>query len=114
MRFSRRIVEIARELLRGSTDGALALARTVALCGYAARCGMLSEQDAWQTVLVAAKLAQQGFGSWEAFADDCQRAARVSASDDEPMATVVRDLREGLWSQLPWNIDLQITLLEPT
>jgi hypothetical protein len=100
-------------LLHGATDRALALARTVALSGYAARCGMLTEQDAWQTVLVAAKLAQQTFATWGAFADDCRRAAGASAGADEPMATIVRDLHGGPWSELPWDVDLQITLLDP-
>jgi Protein of unknown function (DUF1266) len=99
-------------LLHEATDRALALARTVALAGYAARCGLLTEQDAWQTVLVAAKLAQQTFASWGAFADDCQRAARASTGADEPMAAIVRDLHGGPWPQLPWDLDLQITLLD--
>lgn len=98
------VVRMTQELMHDPTERALPLARIVALAGYAARCGLLDEPGAWQTALVAARVAQLTYPSWQAFGEELVRTGGAAC---EP---IVGALRAGLWSEIPWDTDLQVVL----
>lgn len=84
-----------RDRLRQGT--AKDLSRVVAAIGAAVWAGIMTDDDGWQVILVAGKLAQQGYGSWDAFGAACD-------GDVEPARAV--------WAERPWQTDLQVTLVD--
>lgn len=73
------------------------LAHVVAAFSIATVAQYVSEDDAWQAILLAARLAQTGYSSWDDFAASCD------AVPDEVRAQ---------WAQLPWTTDLEVVLPE--
>ncbi|MEO7735618.1 MAG: hypothetical protein ABIY55_31985, partial [Kofleriaceae bacterium] len=84
----------ARERLHARRE----LAHVVAAFSLASLAQHVSEDDAWQAILLAGKLAQTTYASWDDFAATCA-----------PVPDEVR----AQWAELPWTTELDVTLLDP-
>jgi ribosomal protein S27E len=83
----------ARPRLQGRRE----LAHVVAAFSIATVAQHVSEDDAWQAIALAARLAQLTYRSWDELAATC-----------EPVADDVR----AQWATLPWDTELEVTLAE--
>jgi len=106
------LIAWTRTLLHDTGERALDLARVVAAIGWGVRADLMTEEDGWHVILVAGKLAQAAYRSWAEYAEGYTRAWRATGPV-EPTATQIGELRAGLWSTLPWDTDLEVTLFEP-
>ena len=79
------------------------LAQVVSAMGGAVWAELISEEDAWHVILVAGKLAQQRYQSWDDFAAGYVQARAGDLSKCR-----------ALWSELPWSTELGVTLVDPT
>jgi hypothetical protein len=89
------LIAWTRLQLRGD---AAARARVIAMVGYAACAGVMSEEDAWHVVLVAGKLVQQAHRSWD------ELAAALGGSIPQAV--------RAWWAELPWDTPLEVMLLD--
>ena len=62
------VIAWARDRPHAQGERAWHLAQVVGLMRMAAGTGLVSEEDSWHVMLFSAKLAQQSYDSWEAFA----------------------------------------------
>ena len=74
------------------------LAHVVAAFSIATLAQYVSEDDAWQAILLAGKLAQTTYASWDELATTCG-----------PVPDEVR----AQWAELPWTTELDVTVLDP-
>jgi Protein of unknown function (DUF1266) len=74
------------------------LAHVVAAFSIATLAQYVSEDDAWQAILLAGKLAQTTYRSWDELAATCA-----------PVSDEVR----AQWAALPWTTELDVTVLDP-
>ena len=74
------------------------LAHVVAAFSIATLAQYVSNDDAWQAILLAGKLAQTTYHSWDDFATTCA-----------PVPDEVR----AAWAELPWTTELDVTVLAP-
>ena len=93
------LIAWTREQLRG---GAWELAHVIATWRWAAGAHVASDDDAHHVILLAGKLAQTAYRSWEDFAAACERGGGE-----------VSDAARASWRDLPWNTELGVTLVEP-
>jgi hypothetical protein len=95
-----------RPRLHGTSgdERAYELAQIVAVVGTAVWAKLMSDDDAWHVILVAARLAQQAFSSWDEFAASYLRGH--GAPQDLETA-------RALWAELPWTTDLEVSLVDP-
>ncbi|MEO8705428.1 MAG: DUF1266 domain-containing protein [Kofleriaceae bacterium] len=106
------VIEYAKLRLHAGGERGLALAEVVAVVGHAYLAGLMTEDDAWNIALVTGKLAQQAYTQWSEFAASYERAWQAAGAPVEPTATHLRELERGLWAQLPWATDLDVTLFD--
>ena len=83
----------ARDRLHGRRE----LAHVVAAFSIATTARLVSEDDAWQVILLAGALAQGAHASWDAL------AASVG-----PVTAAVR----AQWAELPWATELEVAIFE--
>jgi len=88
------------------------VARYICLCRWGYLCGYLTEEDAWEKIMPAARFAQKTFDSWENLGKNYligrefwspQNDGRYIYED-----TYMRLLEapESPWKKLPWNLSL--------
>ncbi len=87
------LIAWARERLHGKRE----LPHVVAAFSVATVAGLVSEDDAWQAILLTGKLVQAAHGSWD------ELAASVG-----PVPDAVR----AQWDALPWATELGVTIFE--
>lgn len=80
------------------------LAQVSAVMQVAVQAQHISEVDAWHVLLFTAKLAQQSYESWEAFAASYLRG-RGGPQD--------LDAARAVWAELPWTTELDVTIVDP-
>ena len=97
------LVAWSRDVFGGAGPRAYPMAQIVAVMGSAVCAQIVSYDDAWQAILLAGKLAQDAYGSWDDFATAYARA------DTAPL----QQLRDGLWAELPWHTELGVTVFAP-
>ncbi len=84
--------------------------RYISLCRGGVEAGWLSEQEAWDRIIPAARLLQASYGSWTDFASDYLLGRNFwnpqAARDNETIRYTVTLLKappKGLWSTIDWN-----------
>jgi uncharacterized protein DUF1266 len=84
--------------------------RYINLCRWGYVCGWLSEQEAWDRIIPAARLLQASYNSWGDFAQDYLLGRNFwnpqTGKDNETIRYTVALLNlppKGLWSTIPWN-----------
>ncbi len=92
--------------------------RLVAVVGWGAWAGYVTQEDAWQILLVAAARVQKTYDSWRAYADGYELGRHFwsSGAEDEGVRNALAKLLEDSnspWTNLPWNLDLGVILLDP-
>jgi hypothetical protein len=87
--------------------------RYINLCRWGVVSGWLTEQEAWDRIVPAARLLQASFTSWDEFAVDYIVGRNFwnpqSASENETIRYTVSLLEfppKGVWSTIPWNESL--------
>jgi hypothetical protein len=99
------LIAWTRGLLHGKDPRAFDLARVVAVVGAAVGAQLMTEEDAWHVILVAGKVAQQAYRSWDELAAGYVRAGGGRPLDDPALL--------ALWSELPWDTELGVTVVDP-
>jgi hypothetical protein len=98
--------------LRGATLPITAwdFGRYINLCRWGVLCGWITEAEAWDRILPAARLLQASYASWDDYAADYLLGRNFwspeSASENETIRYTVALLKlapNGLWSTVPWN-----------
>lgn len=106
----------------GGGEPAWELARVVAAVGRAYWAAIMTETDALDVVLLAGKLVQQRYRSWDDFAAALLRGAAAHAEREASRQAVATELDGvvaalladgGLWRELPWQLELGVTLVDP-
>ncbi len=88
--------------------------RYVALCGWAYVAGYLSEEEAWQRIMPAARLLQKTFNSWEDLGKNHVTGREFwSWQQTQARGALTRQCYNKLltdktspWVQLKWNLEL--------
>ncbi|MEQ8174636.1 MAG: DUF1266 domain-containing protein [Syntrophomonadaceae bacterium] len=87
--------------------------RLVCLTEWSYTAGYLSQQEAWNEIMSAAKLLQSTFTSWQDLADNYLLGRKFwSGADNPDLKTVVKKLLDdpkSPWVTLPWNLSLDIS-----
>jgi len=116
----------ARNLSKTRPIIAWDFARYIALCKWGTWAGYLSEQEAWDRIIPAARTLQASYNSWPDFADDYIRgrtywSARQMREDGDNVRKSVGLLligiyrpaqnlsippKAGLWAECPWGESL--------
>lgn len=92
--------------------------RLVAVVGWGTWAGYVSEQDAWQILLVAAARVQKVYDSWRAFGEGYELGRQFwsnGAQHDGTRNALIKltsDPRSP-WMTLPWTLDLGVQMLDP-
>jgi hypothetical protein len=88
-------------------------ARYINLCRWGADCGWLTEQEAWDRIIPAARLLQTSYASWDDFAADYLLGRNFwspeTGADNETVRFTVKLLNfppRGLWSTIRWDESL--------
>ena len=92
--------------------------RYVALCGWGYLCGYLSEDEAWATIMPAARLLQRTFDSWEDLGRNHVIGRRFWSLDQtNKRGPLTQHAYESLltaptspWNSIPWDLDLGSSL----
>jgi hypothetical protein len=101
--------------LRGATLPITAwdFGRYINVCRWGVICGWISEQEAWDRIIPAARLLQASYTSWDDYAADYLLGRNFwspqAASDNETIRYTVALLKlppKGLWSTIRWNESL--------
>jgi Protein of unknown function (DUF1266) len=101
--------------LRGATLPITAwdFGRYINLCRWGVFCGWLTEQEAWDRIVPAARLLQASYASWDDFASDYLLGRNFwnpeMGSDNETVRYTVKLLSlppNGLWSTIRWDESL--------
>jgi hypothetical protein len=87
--------------------------RYINVCRWGVECEWITEQEAWDRILPAARLLQASYSSWEEFAADYLLGRNFwnpqTAADNDTIRYTVALLRlppSGLWSTIDWNESL--------
>lgn len=87
--------------------------RYINLCRWGVDCGWLTEQEAWDRIIPAARLLQASYASWDDYAADYLLGRNFwnpgTASDNETIryrVTLLKLPPKGLWSTIDWNDSL--------
>lgn len=109
-------VEIAQQY--GTRLGAKSIAgwdfsRYVFLCRRGFLVGYLSEQEAWERIMPAARLMQDSFSSWDDLGDNYLTGRMFWSLQQSQQSATWRDAERELltrpdspWVQIPWDTDL--------
>ena len=86
------------------------IGRYINLCRWGVQAGWISEQEAWDRIIPAARLLQASYTSWADFASDYLRGRNFwnpqTATDNETIRYSVSLLMappKGLWSTIDWS-----------
>jgi hypothetical protein len=90
-------------------------ARYVSLCRWGYAAGYLSEDEAWQRIMYAARILQRTFGSWQEFGENYLIGREFwslhqTQKDGRAMRTAYMRLlndSESPWNRIPWALDLE-------
>lgn len=91
--------------------------RVVAVVGWGAWAGYVSENDAWQILLVAAARVQKAYDSWQAFGQ-AYELGRLFWSGGKPNDATAKALAKltsdpkSPWLTLPWTLDLGVQIID--
>jgi uncharacterized protein DUF1266/sulfatase-modifying factor enzyme 1 len=88
--------------------------RYITVCRWGYNAGYLTESEAWEKIVPAARLLQDSWDSWRAFAADYLRGCAYwkpeeLGKDYEQYRDAMAELGEapdGLWATIPWNQSL--------
>lgn len=88
--------------------------RYIELCRWGYACGYLSEDEAWQRIMPAARALQRTFTSWQDIADDYEigykfwslAETRQNYAQMRWAYQTLRDDPKSPWHTVPWNTDL--------
>jgi hypothetical protein len=87
--------------------------RYINLCRWGVDCEWITEKEAWDRIIPAARLLQASYASWEEYAADYLLGRNFwnpeSASNNETIRYTVTLLKlppKGLWSTIAWNESL--------
>jgi DNA-directed RNA polymerase subunit RPC12/RpoP len=92
--------------------------RLVAVVGWGFWAEYVSEEHAWQILLVAAARVQKAYDSWRAFGE-AYELGRLFWSGGKPHDGTARAMGkllsdpESPWVTIPWSIDLGVTMVDP-
>lgn len=108
------VVLATREKFEATGLAGWDFSRYVALCGWGALVGYLSEEEAWQLIMPAARLLQKSFSSWYGLAEnyaDGRRFWSLSATlkGDEKIRDAINTLlwkEYSPWVRLKWDTSL--------
>ena len=93
------------------------IAQAIGAAAYAARTGLISEDDAWHVILFAAGVAQKRYRSWqelgEAYEEELDQISDGRAYITGATRRALAD-PEHPWNTLPWDTDLGETYLAST
>ncbi|OHB60736.1 MAG: hypothetical protein A2Y12_10945 [Planctomycetes bacterium GWF2_42_9] len=87
-------------------------ARYVCLCRWGYTCGYLTEEEAWEKIMPAARFVQRTFDSWEDFGANYIIGREFwSPKDDdrymyEDAYMRLLEMPDSPWKKLPWNLYL--------
>lgn len=92
--------------------------RVVAVVGWGAWAGYVSQQDAWQILLIAAARVQKLYDSWRSYGEayELGRLFWSNGAPHDATRTAIDKLLgdpNSPWVKLPWSLDLGVTLLDP-
>lgn len=92
--------------------------RLVAVVGWGTWAGYVTQQDAWQILLVAAARVQKLYDSWRAFGEAYELGRlfwSAGAPHDGTRNAIAKLLGDpsSPWMTLPWTLDLGVTMLDP-
>ncbi len=100
-------------------DNAWELLRFLLLARLGTAAGMLSVEDCWEAIAPVAARLQRAYDDWPAMAQAYVHARRqwlslpLDGSEDDPatlwIAHNLPTLRDGLWAQVPYALDLEIS-----
>jgi hypothetical protein len=108
---------IAREhynQLRAQSISAWDYARFISLCRWGFMVGHISEQEAWQLIMPAARIIQKRFNSWEDMGQNYLLGREFWAYGQNKGAEYLYkdafqrllDMRSSPWNNYNWNMDL--------
>jgi hypothetical protein len=87
--------------------------RYINLCRWGVVCGWITEQEAWDRIIPAARLLQSSYTSWDNFAADYLLGRNFwspqDAADNETIRyriTLLKQPPKGLWASIDWNQSL--------
>jgi hypothetical protein len=87
--------------------------RYINLCRWGVELGWITEQEAWDRIIPAARLLQASYASWDDYAADYLLGRNFwnpqSGSDNETLRYIITLLKvppKGLWSTIDWNESL--------
>ncbi len=88
--------------------------RYVALCGWGYAAGYVTEQEAWELIMPAARVLQQTFDSWEELGENHIVGRRYWSFEETQrsgpqMQAAYEHLRTdpaSPWNRVPWDLDL--------
>jgi hypothetical protein len=101
--------------LRGATLPITAwdFGRYINLCRFGVLCSWITEQEAWDRIIPAARLLQASYASWDDYATDYLLGRNfwnpLAASENETLRYIVALLKlppKGVWSTIQWNESL--------
>jgi hypothetical protein len=90
-------------------------ARYISLCREGYSVGYLSEDEAWQRIIYAARILQRTFGSWQELGENYLIGREFwslaqTQKDGEAMRTIYSRLLSNSnspWNRIPWALDLE-------
>jgi hypothetical protein len=88
------------------------VARYVCLCRWGYLCGYLTEQEAWDYIMPAARFAQRTFPSWKEFGKNYIIGREFWSPMDEDRSTYeeaymkLLEMPDSPWKKLPWKLYL--------
>ncbi|MEN6450776.1 MAG: DUF1266 domain-containing protein [Thermoguttaceae bacterium] len=109
-----------RKKLRNKSLAGWDFARDVGLCGRAYVAGYLTEAEAWQQIMPAARAMQATFDSWADLGENYLIGREFWFGDDHDqqlMKAAYRRLRSDAsspWVKIPWRLDLTPPKAKPT
>ena len=90
-------------------------ARYISLCREGYSVGYLSEDEAWQRIIYAARILQRTFGSWQELGENYLIGREFwslaqTQKDGQAMRTIYSRLLSNSnspWNRIPWALDLE-------